>query len=780
MPRKDKAKSPGKRKSGDPGDLPTKDEILEYIQSAPESVGKREIARAFGIKGGARIPFKRMLSEMAADGLITGPRKHITRTGDLPPVCVIAVTGRDDDGELIAEPRNWDPEHGEAPQILVRPGRGGKSGPAPAAPGIGDRLLARVERLEPAETQGRVAYQARPIKRLERERQRLLGVFRALEDGRGVIDPVDRKHLKEWSVREGDTGGARDGELVRFQLERAGRHGVSRARVAERLGDPDARGATSLIAIHEHGLRDEFPEPVLAEAETLSLPAPDGREDLRATPLITIDPEDARDHDDAVWAAQDEDPANKGGWIVIVAIADVAWFVRPGSALDREALLRGNSVYFPDRVVPMLPEKISADLCSLREGEDRACLAVRMVFGSDGRKKTHRFIRGVMRSAARLSYEQVQKAVDGQPDDRTEPLLESIIKPLWGAHAALAKARHQRSPLDLDLPERKLLLDANGEVADIVVPPRLEAHRLIEEFMIQANVAAAETLESKRSPLVYRVHDAPSPEKLESLGDFLDTLDIKLPKAGVLLPEHFNRILARAEQAELTELVSDVVLRSQSQAEYSPDNLGHFGLNLRRYAHFTSPIRRYADLIVHRALIRALELGDDGLTDGEISRLDETSESISKIEREAMAAERQTEDRLVTAFLADRVGAAFPARISGVIRSGLFVRLEKTGADGFIPASTIPGDFYRLDERRQALIGERTGLAFQLGDTVEVRLVEAIPSAGALRFEMLSEGRPAPKPPRGGAASARNRKPEGSKQTKQAKHAKQKGRQRRR
>jgi len=755
VPRKKQTNTPAAARNTGAPHLPSKQQILDFIESAPDRVGKREIARAFNVKGAAKIDLKRRLAQMADDGLIDSPRKRISPTDVLPPVGVIEVVGRDAHGDLVARPESWDSETGgEAPKILVvHDSR--KSG---AAPGIGDRLLARLDRLKPDEIEDGVSYRARPMKRLQRETTRLLGVFRSLKGGDGVIDPIDRKQLKEWPVPRGDTGDAVDGELVRFEISRArGRYGPAKAKVLERLGDPAHEGTISLIAIHEHGLRDSFPDDVLAEAEALEPADLQGRTDMRDIPLITIDPEDARDHDDAVWASPDTDPANPDGWMVVVAIADVSWFVRTGSALDKEALLRGNSAYFPDRVVPMLPERISADLCSLREGENRACLALRMVFDRNGNKKSHRFERGLMRSAASLSYSQAQAAFDGNPDAKADPLQETVLKPLWQAYQTLARARDKRQPLDLDLPERKVLLDEKGQIRDIVVPPRLEAHRLIEEFMIQANVAAAEALESKRSPLVYRVHDAPSKEKLIALAEFLESLDMALPKAGTLRPEHFNRILERARESDNAELVSEVVLRSQSQAEYSPGNFGHFGLNLRRYAHFTSPIRRYADLLVHRALVRVLDLGKGGLTDGEIDRLDEMSESISKTERIAMMAERQTVDRLIAAWLEDRVGATFPARISGVTRSGLFVKLDQTGADGFVPASTIGQDFYRHDEARQALVGDRTGEAFQLGDRVEVRLVEVIASAGAMRFEILTDGKQI------GPSTSRSRKPRGAK-----------------
>jgi ribonuclease R len=516
---------------------------------------------------------------------------------------------------------------------------------------------------------------------------------------------------------------------------------LPQARVVETLGNPQDQRKISLIAVHSHGIPDEFPPAVMAEAEMLRGATPAGRTDLRGLPLLTIDPADARDHDDAVHAAPDADPANKGGWVIHVAIADVAHYVHPGSRLDREARSRGNSVYFPDRVVPMLPERISNDLCSLREGEERPCLAVRLVVDRHGTKKSHTLLRGIMRSAAKLAYEEAQAAIDGKPSAKCKPLLEPALRPLWGAYAALAAARDRREPLDLDLPERKVLLNKEGRVERVVVPQRLTAHRLIEECMIQANVAVAEILEARRAPVVYRVHDTPSREKIVALREFLDSLDLKLPSAGSLRAGDFNKLLHRAKSLPVADLVNEVVLRSQSQAVYAADNIGHFGLHLGRYAHFTSPIRRYADLVVHRSLIRALELGAGGLTDAEAAELKDIAQEISDAERRAMSAERETIDRLIAGYLAERVGAEFGARISGTTRVGLFVRLDDTGADGFVPAATL-NDYYRHDETAHALVGDRTGGVYRLGDTVRVRLVEAVPSAGALRFEMLSPGTP--------------------------------------
>jgi ribonuclease R len=537
-------------------------------------------------------------------------------------------------------------------------------------------------------------------------------------------------------VPVGLEGGARDGELVALSPLRERSYGVPAARVVERLGPVDSERAISRIAIHAHGLPDAFSEAALGEAAKARPATMAHREDWRDLPLVTIDPPDAKDHDDAVHAEALPD----GGFIVTVAIADVAHYVHPGSALDREAMERGNSVYFPDRVVPMLPERISNDLCSLKPNEDRPALAVKLHIDAQGRKTRHQFHRIMMRSAAKLSYEQAQAAIDGRPDETTRPLLDNVLRPLWAAHRAVKMERDIRDPLDLDLPERKLILDEEGRLKDVRWPERLEAHRLIEEFMILANVAAAETLEAAASPLIYRAHDAPSVEKLGNLSEFLGTLGVKLAKAERLRPTHFNKVLARVKGFAHETLVNEVVLRAQSQAEYTHQNYGHFGLNLRRYAHFTSPIRRYADLVVHRALIRALKFGPDGLDERQAAGLADVAERISAAERRAMAAERETADRLIAAFLSQHIGARFFARIAGVTKVGLFVRLTDTGADGFIPAGSLGADYFRYDEAARALVGTRTGETFRLGDRVEVKLLEAAPFAGALRFEMLTRG----------------------------------------
>ena len=713
---------------------PSREELLRYIEENPDRAGKREIAKTFSLKGEGRIWLKEQLRDLQDEGLLRKENKRLLKPGALPHVAVLDVFGRDEEGGLLAKPAEYEGED-TPPTVAIR-----QRGDSGATAGVGDRLLAKV--FPTGEAQG-IAYTGRVIRIFEKRRDAVLGVFRTLRDGTFRIEPVERRQ-PELIVDREFRGDARDGDLVEVEPSRAGRYGLPRGKIIAVVGSLTSEKAVSMIAIHAHDIPHIFPKAVLDEAAAMKPATMSGREDWRGVPLITIDPADAKDHDDAVFAEADPDPKNVGGFLVAVAIADVAAYVLPGSALDREALKRGNSVYFPDRVVPMLPERISNDLCSLRERQDRPALAVRMTFAADGRKLRHSFHRVMMKSAAKLAYPQAQAAIDGRPDDATGPLLDSVLKPLWDAYRVLKRGRDHRQPLELDLPERKILLKPDGTVDRVVVPARLDAHRLIEEFMIQANVAAAETLEAKRQALIYRIHDAPSLAKQESLREFLQTIGLSLAHGAQLRPSQFNQILKRVEGADNEQLVNEVVLRSQSQAEYSPDNIGHFGLNLRRYAHFTSPIRRYSDLIVHRALISALGLGKDGLTGDEEARLAETASLISVAERRAMKAERETVDRLVAGYLAERKGDIFDARISGVTKAGLFVQLPEFGADGFVPVSSLGGDYYIYDESAHSLFGERGGKGYQLADRVEVRLVEVAPLAGAMRFEMLSDPKPLP------------------------------------
>ncbi|PZO06230.1 MAG: ribonuclease R [Alphaproteobacteria bacterium] len=745
-------KSPSRPTSG----LPDKETLLRFLREAGEA-DKSDVARAFGLKGEDRRALRVMLRELEAEGTLgKRGRKGFSEAGALPPVGVVDVVERDVDGELYV--RLVDVS-GDAPRALLVPDRTGQAGPAP---GMGDRMLVKFER-------GPDGWEARMVKKLDVGTNRVLGVIRK-SNKETRVEPVDRRSKDVLVIPQLLAGDLRDGDLVLASIERSdNRYGPKRGKILENVGREDDPRAASLIAIHAHGVPTGFSEAVEREAEAVALPTLKGRDDLRDIPFITIDPADARDHDDAVYAMRDEDPKNEGGWVVWVAIADVAAYVQGGSSLDREARAKGNSTYFPDRVEPMLPERLSNGLCSLKEGENRATLAVRMVFDKDGRKTGHKFHRGLMRSHAKLSYEQAQSAIDGienggGTDDTTGPIMEAILYPLWNAYHTMLKGRLKRSPLAIESPERRILMAPDGGIAAIVPRKSLEAHRLIEEMMIQANVCAAETLEQKKTPLIYRVHETPSQEKIFNLADFLSTIAKPWNKGESPTTKRFNKLLDETRDGPHAEVVNEVVLRSQMQAIYSPDNVGHFGLNLDRYAHFTSPIRRYSDLIVHRGLIRALKLGSDGLTDREIAELQAIAEQVTATERRSMAAERDAMDRYVAAFLEDRVGATFEGRITGVTRFGLFVRLDETGADGLVPVSSLGNEYFTHDDRAHALVGERSGQRFTLGRRVEVKLKEATPITGGLLFEMLSD--PEPRDPNAQAprlgVRARDRGPGGN------------------
>lgn len=706
--------------------IPSKAEILDWISAHPTQTSKRDIAKAFGIKGADKIDLKQVLRELADEGHLVKRKRSYRDPDRLPPVSVLQVSEVGADGDLFAKPMEWQGE-GPEPVVIVIPRA------SDPALGVGDRILARLTLVN----EGDVNYEARLIRRIGTNPHKIVGIFRTRSEG-GRIVPIDKKQDQEWSVLEGATGGAKDGELVEAeQAGPKGRMGLQKARIVQRLGDPSAPKAVSLIAIHQHGIPDDFPDEVMAEADAAKPLGPEGRTDLRDLPLITIDPSDARDHDDACCAFPDEDPKNKGGHILWVAIADVAAYVTPGSALDREARKRGNSSYFPDRVVPMLPDRLSGDLCSLHEGVPRACVAVEMVLDAKGNKLRHRFVRGLMTSPASLHYEEVQEAVDGVPNERCAELLEPVLKPLYAAYFALVEARKVRQPLDLDLPERRVELDDDGKVASVNFKDRLDAHRMIEEFMVLANVAAAETLIAKKMPLLFRVHEEPPQEKLESLRDTAEAAGFTLGKGQVLQTAQLNRLLSQAAGSDEAELINLATLRSMTQAYYSPKNFGHFGLALQSYAHFTSPIRRYSDLIVHRALVAAHGWGDDGLTPIDIEKLETTAAHISDTERRSMVAERDTTDRYLAAFLSERVGNEFGGRISGIAKFGVFVKLDETGADGLVPMRNIGNEYFHFDRDAGTLMGADSGLEIRLGQRVLVRLTEAAPVTGGIALELL-------------------------------------------
>jgi ribonuclease R len=733
--------------------LPSREQILEFITSSTTPAGKREIARAFGLSGQEKIMLKALLKDMADEGLIdSAPGRAFHKIGGVPKVTVLRIVNVSEDGQAFATPESWQAE-GPPPRLrVIERGRKG------AALGPGDRILARTE-------EAGKGWVAHPMKRLARGEELLLGVLHR-EGDRLWLKPVDKRERRDLPVS--DAGGADAGDLV--LAEKTGRPPRITAKVNDRLGDPFAPRSFSLIAIHKLGIPDVFSESLLGEAARIAKqPLGDDREDLRHLPIVAIDPADARDHDDAVWAMPDDGPDNQGGFKAIVAIADVSFYVRPGSDLDREARKRGNSVYFPDRVVPMLPEVLSADVCSLKQGEDRAALACHMTIDAKGKMTSWRFSRAVVRIAANIAYEDAQAAIDatsaplpqaggaggGHPESQqphppapsrsregetfASDLLDTALKPIWACWALLSKARDARKPLDLDLPENRVVLDEKGRILSVAPRERLDAHRLIEDFMIAANVAAAKALEAKKAPVMYRDHEPPSREKLVALKDYLATFDIEFALGEVVKPETFNRVIARIGDSEMRPQIMEMVLRTQTQAYYAPTNTGHFGLALGSYAHFTSPIRRYADLLVHRSLVDAHKLGDGGLTREEAERMAVLGERISQAERRAMEAERETIDRYVAAFLATKVGDILETRITGVQSFGFFATVLGLGGDGLVPVSTLGAERFRFDEAARALIGEQSGDRYTVGQQIELRLAEANPINGALRFE-LPEG----------------------------------------
>ncbi|MFP4314210.1 MAG: ribonuclease R [Alphaproteobacteria bacterium] len=708
--------------------------VLDFIRSSPSPLTKRDIARAFGIKGGEnRVALKQILKKLEKDGAITKQAGGAFAVPDgLPAVAVVEVIDIDIDGDVFARPVEWDEStQSKPPRIEMKPEK--KGHPALIQK---DRVLASLTRIS-----GDV-YEGRTIRKLDSDKGRVLGILRSTKNGY-ILQPTDKKAKYDFPIKPGDEGDAHDGDLAVGEIQPARGLKQKQVRIVDILGREGDPKTISLISLHENGLREDFPKPVLQACKGLKVPDLDKRQDLRSTPLVTIDGADARDFDDAIFAEPCDLPNGEEGYHLIVAIADVSFYVRPESDLDLEAQRRGNSTYFPDRVVPMLPEPLSNDLCSLRPDEDRACLAAHLWIDKNGSLIKYKFVRALMRSYARLIYEQVQMAQDNANYETADGKdLSTILPPLYEVFGVLDKARKKRGALDLDLPERQILIDENGVMSGVKQRVRLDAHKMIEEFMILANVAAAKALEDKKAPCVYRVHDKPGMDKLDSAREFIESFGLSLPKGENIQPAKLNHILAKAAEMPFSHLISQVILRSQSQAVYSTENIGHFGLALQKYAHFTSPIRRYADLLVHRSLVAAHGLpGGGGLSDGEQARLDEIAGHISTTERNSMSAERSAVDRFTAAYLVDKIGAEFTGQISGVTRFGLFVTLDESGADGLVPMKSMSDDFYIHDEDAHALIGRRRKKIYRLGAPVTVRLKEADGITGSTVLELTGESK---------------------------------------
>ena len=705
--------------------FPTDGDLVAYVEreTAQRSnpVTRRDIARAFGVKGTDRTRLRETLKRLEDSGKLQLQGKRMRRPGQLPPVTVLLVNRMDEEGDLICGLTDE-----EADVQIILPSRDAAKSRPPV--GVGDRFLGKLH-------QEKERIRASIIKPLGKPQGRMLGVFRASRSG-GVVEPVSRKSRNSFDIAKPEMLSAQDGDLVWAEPKPQRGYGPMKGRITEVIGSVEEERNLSLIALAEHDIRLEFPGKVLAEADRLDLQTSNDHVDLTGLPLVTIDPATARDHDDAVHAEKLDD----GGFRLTVAIADVSYFVRPGSTLDKEAEKRGNSVYLPDRVVPMLPERLSNDLCSLKEGQVRLALCCEIEIDGKGAKRSHRFFRAQIKNHHNLAYEKAQAIEDGDLQGPGE------VKVLFEAYRALVTARARRKPLDLDMPERRIVMGEDGRVAGVERKERKDAHKLVEECMVLANVCAAETLREHDRTAIYRVHDVPDPERLDALRTYLTGLGYSLPKSDEITASNLNGVLQKAREREEMDIIAMSVLRSQRQAIYDTENIGHFGLSLKRYAHFTSPIRRYADLTVHRGLVRALGLGDGGERPEDEDRLETIAEEISKTERTAVAAERDSEARMLASYLESQEGAVFSAKVSGVTRVGLFVALDETGADGFIPARTLGWERFEHDEARNAMVSEHDGRAYTLGMPVKVRLLEVTPVQGGLRFEMLTKpSTPAPK-----------------------------------
>lgn len=697
--------------------LPDRAAILAFIRQASTTVGKREIARAFGCKGDEREALKALLHDMEDEGVLAaGPGRTVHEAGKLPRVSVLQVVSADG-ARVFAQPEQWDGP-GAPPKVWISAARSGRPGGRQERFQTGDRLLVQIGEAEGGILRGTA------IRRLARGQVQILGVVGKDERGHRILRPVDRRERNRWPLHHGDE--VLPGELVRVTLKGSGARTI--AHVQSSLGDPFSGVSLSEIAIADKGIPDQFSDAALADADRASNAPLGEREDWTHIPFLTIDPVDARDHDDAVFAAPEGD-----GWRLLVAIADVAWFARPGTALDRAAFDRGNSIYFPDRVVPMLPESLSAGACSLKAGTDKAVMAASIRVGADGKLLGWSFHRAKIRVAANLAYEAAQQQIDDEADD---PMSREVLQPLWGCWRALMAARKARDPLEIDLPERRVLLDDKGQVRGVATRERLDAHKVIEEMMIAANVAAAKALEERKAPVMYRCHETPDREKLISLKEYLGTLGLSFALGQVITPAIFNRILSKAKDRTDSAEISEAVLRAQTQAYYTPANSGHFGLSLGSYAHFTSPIRRYSDICVHRSLVRSFGLGEGALPDGAERRFAAIGEHLSFTERRAMEAERQTLDRYIANYLSASVGQVVRARISGVQAFGFFATVVDLGGDGLVPMRALGDERFRFDEHGRYLEGMETGTRYAQGQMLELRLEEADVVTGTLRFSI--------------------------------------------
>jgi len=719
--------------------LPSQQAIVDFVNSCATPPTQREIVRAFNIGQEYRAPLRRLLRNLSEKGVLARREgRRVASPEQLPEVTVLELMSFDDNGDGLARVAGESSDQdADAPEIRVILSR--KAGRAPS---VGQTILARLARVGPN------LYEARIIKVLERQQKRLFGEISATNKGFKLM-PAERGKRDAISVQTSSSAPCAPGDLVEAELLPSKGYLAKTARIVRNLGSASSTGAFSALAIAEFNIRQHFPDAVIAEANALKTPPVKGRLDLRDIALVTIDGADAKDFDDAVFA----EPTDTGGWRLLIAIADVSHYVRQGSALDKEARTRGNSVYLPDMVVPMLPEAISNDLCSLRPHEDRAAMVAEIFIDNDGKRISHSIQRALIKSHARLTYDTVQAIYDGALDEADADVPHGTLHALFGAWHALNIDRTAREPLALDLQERRVEFDDQNVAVGIALRKQSASQRLIEDFMIAANVAAADTLIAARRPCVFRVHDAPDPKKADSLHKLADAIGGKFARGQVLQPHHFNKLLAHAKDSADELMVNEAVLRSQSKAVYDINNIGHFGLSLRNYAHFTSPIRRYADLLVHRALVdhgaKGKKAPIDGLLDMPLEIMSEICTHISETEANAANAERRSIDRFAAAFFEKRISETLEAVIVAITGFGAFLRLDDGKADGFLPLKNLPDDYYDLDASGQFLEGRHTGWTFGIGTELNVQIAEVNAVSGGILLRWISGGLTDKRPKRG-------------------------------
>ena len=703
----------------------TYDAIIASLEAAPAPLGLREVAKALSLSPEDRPALKSHVRKMIEDGLIfMDDKRRIRLASHMPEVCIAEVTAYDDDGygSLKILSQDIDEAMIARSEISLMPER--KRGRIPR---IGARILARMVQYGPDQ------YEARVLRILPDRKDRFFGRIVRFRGGLG-IEGAEKGARRIVELAKGGATPQLD-DLIEAEMNDAKGKIAKTASILRNFGPADSADAFIQLAIAEFDIPHVFSDEILASTAQASVPELGNRVDLRDTPLVTIDGADAKDFDDAVFAEP-----HGSGWRVIVAIADVSAYVAADSALDAEAAKRGNSVYLPGTVVPMLPETLSNGMCSLVPHEDRASLAVEIMLDDKGQKKSHRFIRALIKSHARLTYDAVQTVFEGTADERDIGAPDGTLHHLFGAWHNLFAAREKRGTLNLNVPEKRVMLNEAGQPAHIEVREQKQAHRLIEEFMILANICAAEELESRGQLCVYRTHDRPDMEKIEGLRELAEALSIPFAKGQVVSPHRFNELLARVKDTSEEQLVNDAVLRCQSRAVYDCENKGHYGLSLARYAHFTSPIRRYADLLVHRALIQSCGLGPEVQTLQEVEALSQICAQISQTEQVAAKAERRTTDRLVACLYQPQIGRQLEVTITGLTNFGLFAAFDERTAEGFMPFRSLPEDFYELDQGNSRLVGRRRGTVFALGAQITAQIESVEPASGGILLTFLDGG----------------------------------------